>query len=519
MRAGFLYSSYMLGTVVFAVLLGCQKPTSASAASPNRDLLGANLEGIADWSRSMAFADIMKQSREFGQPDKPWVAIKTLDAQGWPTTDFGVILMASQKGVANTGGTYKLSFECKGNPSIRAVASGGTIQNLHREGGLWKADLDAPQGQDSLMLGFTNTDGGVRNLHVLRPLPAEGQFTKVFVDHIRRFGTLRFMDWGSTNGNKQEKWSQRNLPESPSYANDRGVPYEAMIDLANLVHADPWFCVPEHADDDYVRNLAELCKKRLDPKLHVYVENSNEVWNWGFEQSHYNLDHAKAEGPDAKDLSWDGKGQDWTWPARRIAKRLMQIRAIFKDVYGARFSDSVRPILAGQVVWPENWLEQGLNYIDHNYGPPKDYIYAIAGAPYFNLGKANDEKDLTKDQVLDAMSKVVDAIPTYCKADWYATNLKKYGLRLVAYEAGPDTFGPNSIQGKKEAQFDPRMRQILLKYYRTWRSMGGGLMNYFVAGATGYDGQYGTWGLTDDLTKTSPKIQAIDDILAGRWRE
>ena len=42
-------------------------------------------------------------------------------------------------------------------------------------------------------------------------------------------------------------------------------------------------------------------------------------------------------------------------------------------------------------------------------------------------------------------------------------------------------------------------------------------MNYFIAGATNYDTQYGTWGLTDDLTKTdTPKIRAIDAILNGK---
>lgn len=509
----------MIGAIVFAFLVGCQGPSSIPNASntPNRELLGANLEGIADWSRSMAFADIMKQSRDFGQPDKPWVAIKTLDAQGWPTTDFGVILMAAQPGVANIAGTYKVSFESNTKPIVKAVASAGTIENLHKEGNQWLADLVVPQ-QEQLMLSFTNTNGGVRSLKVLRPGSSVGQFSKPFIDHIRRFGTLRFMDWGSTNGNKQEKWADRRLTTSPSYAGERGVPYETMLDLANETMADPWICIPEHADMDYVRNLAKLCKAKLNPKLKLYIENSNEVWNWGFEQAQHNLQQAKQDGPNDKSLSWDGKANEWTWPARRIAQRLMQIRTVFAEVYGAEIKDRVRPILAGQIVWPENWLEQGLTYIEHNYGAPNQFIYAIAGAPYFNLGKVNDQKDVTKDEVLNALEKTIDTMPTWAKSEWYAKTLTKYKLRLVAYEAGPDTFGPNSIAAKKAAQFDPRMKELLLKYYRNWRAMGGELLNYFVAGATSYDGPYGTWGLTDDLTRKSPKIEAIDLILAGKWK-
>ncbi|HLO99327.1 MAG TPA: hypothetical protein VK171_12085, partial [Fimbriimonas sp.] len=180
--------------------------------------------------------------------------------------------------------------------------------------------------------------------------------------------------------------------------------------------------------------------------------------------------------------------------------------------------DTVRPVLAAQVVWPENWMEQGLNYIEHNYGPAKNYIYAISGAPYFNLGKLNDTPNATKEQVLDALDASVSSMNEWAKADWYKKTLARTGLKFIAYEAGPDTFGPNSIQAKKAAQFDPRMKQILLKYYRNWRGMGGELMCYFIAGATSYDGQYGTWGLTDDYAKSTPKLEAIDDILAGRWK-
>ena len=484
----------------------------------NRDGLGANIDGLADWSRTMAFANIMRQSRAFGKPDKPWEEIKTLDKEGWPTTDFGVILMADMKGVKLTGGTYRMAFTCSYKPTVKSVASTATFQNVMVSRGSYVGDLIVPEGQDALMLSFTGTGSGVRNLHIMRPGVAEGEFNKTFVDHVRRFGTLRFMDWGATNGNRQEKWSERSTPESPSFANGKGVAYESMLDLANLTHADAWICVPEHADSDYIKNLAELCKKRLKPDLKLYIENSNEVWNWGFEQAQFNLQQAKAIGPTSKDLNWDGKEAEWTWPARRIAKRLMEIRKIFKEVYGAEFKSRVRPILAGQIVWPENWLEQGLKYIEHNFGPPKDNIYAIAGAPYINLGKLNERKDLTKDEVLDALEASVNSMPSDSKAAWFAMTLKKFDLKLVAYEGGPDTFGPNSIPAKKAAQFDPRMKEILLKYYRTWRGMGGELMNYFVAAATSFDGQFGTWGLTDDLTKSTPKMEAVDLILAGKWK-
>ena len=489
-----------------------------SALPPRKAPLGANIEGIADWMRSMPFADVMKSSREFGKPDQPWVKISNLDEKGWPKEDFGVILFAAQKGVMNLGGTYKMSFRCNGTPTIKPVASAATISNLVKTGDTWTADLTPPKEFEQLMLGFTNTNGGVRDLKIMRPgAQPTDQFYKPFLDHVRRFTNIRYMDWGSTNGNRLEKWTDRTTPANPTYSTPKGVPYEAMIDLSNTIKADAWICIPAHADNQFVKNLAELCKKRLDPSLKLYVEYSNEVWNWGFEQATYNKNMAEAEGPKDPKLSWDGEGSKWTWPARRIGKRIAEISDTFRAVYGPDFKTKVRPVLATQVVWPENWLYEGMNYIAHNYTKPNEVIYAIAGAPYFNCEEAKNHPNVSKDEILNALERTVDDMPVWAKFKEHQEVMKKYGVKWLCYEAGPDTFGPEHIQAKKASQFDPRMEQILTKYWRIWRSGGGELMNYFIAGATNYDSQYGTWGLTDDLSKTdTPKIRAIDAILNGK---
>jgi hypothetical protein len=517
----------MISAVIAAFAVGCapqQSIINYTNTQPRKEPLGANLDGVVDWSRCFAFADVMKQSRAFGTVEKPWEAGKVkLDKQGWPTEDFGVILMAALKDVKNVGGTYKVSFECKAKPTIKMAASTAELKNLTGSKGKWTVDLIVPEKSEQLMLTFSNTSGGVRDLKVMRPQQSVGVFTKQFVDHVSRFTTLRFMDWGSTNGNPIEKWSDRLTLSSPSWSSDKGVPYEVMIDIANTVKADAWICVPIHANDDYIENLAKLCKQRLNPSLKLYIENSNEIWNWGFEQAQYNLQEAKRIGPSSSDLNWDGKANDWTWPARNIAKRLMKIRSIFAKVYGTDFSKTVRPVLATQIVWPDNWLAEGLKYLDHNHGTAKNVIYAFSGAPYFNLESikkdGKEPNNLTKDQVLDALEHSVDTMHEWGQFKKHQDWSKKHGVKWIAYEAGPDTFGPENIAAKKAAQFDPRMRKIMLKYYRKWREGGGELMNYFIAGATNYDTQFGTWGLTDDMANMNvPKALAIDDILNGRWK-
>ena len=48
--------------------------------------------------------------------------------------------------------------------------------------------------------------------------------------------------------------------------------------------------MPHLANDEYVRNLAQLIYRQLDPGLRVWVEYSNEVWNGIFTQFHYARD-------------------------------------------------------------------------------------------------------------------------------------------------------------------------------------------------------------------------------------
>ena len=42
--------------------------------------------------------------------------------------------------------------------------------------------------------------------------------------------------------------------------------------------------VPHLADDEYVREAAELIQARLEPGLRVWVEHSNETWSGGGRQ-------------------------------------------------------------------------------------------------------------------------------------------------------------------------------------------------------------------------------------------
>lgn len=484
-------------------------------------VLGGNLEGIADWSYSNTFADLMKQSRGFGPAGSPWSGTVKLNASGWPTEDFGVIL-GTWTDTQSNGGIYQISCQCSATPTIALTASPGTIQNVKRDtkSGQVTAQIVVPATGSQLMLSFTNTHGGVTNLKVLRPgYTASDTFTQSFLSHCSRFSTFRFMDYANTNGSAIKHWSDRTLPASTTYANGNQVPWELCIALCNKLHKDAWVNVPHMADDAYVKSLATLLKGSLDPSLHVYVEYSNEVWNWGFSQATWNLNQAASDvAAGDPDLNFDKVNDKNAWAARRIAKRIKTISDQFKTVYGSqRWATTIRPVLATQIAWPGFWLVDGLTFLNARYGAPSNYLYACAGAPYFNMGNADKNTNLTKQDVLTALQAGVNAFATDLSVDDCATLARFYNLKFVGYEGGPDTFGPNNIAAKKAASLDPELQTICAEYLDTWFSYGFDLINWFVAGATSYDGQYGTWGLTNDMANQSaPKIKALDEVLSQK---
>lgn len=498
--------------------------------------LGANIDAVRDWSLSNVFVDTIKQGRPFTSLSRPG-SPAAVDANGWPTEDFEVIV---QTGIPNTAkvynGAYKLSFAGRADVST-AFTEGGSVSNLAYDPATNTTTADVTlnaSDADSwyFALHFTNTNGGVQNVRLIRPGYAANTtqvFTNDFLNEIAPFGTLRFMDFTNTNNNQAVNWGDRSHVTDAEQSGDKGVAWEYVIQLANVTHKDIWINVPGNATDDYVTQLATLLKNGLDPGINVYVEYSNELWNGGFTQTQANKAAAVAEveaglasghpsnlmypGETARnrDGSWVSQ---WDWAWRRIARRDVEISNDFASVWGSGAIDNrIRPVLASQIANPY-LLQTGLDFIQNTYGAPNHFLYGVAGAPYFNLNGQDSQTNLSVDQVLSAMSDSITQVEQWYPA--YAHWATYYGLQDLAYEGGPDTFGPNNVAAKKAAALDPRMKDLVIRYLDDWYAQGGGLFNWYFAGTTSYDTPFGTWGLTNDITNlNTPKIQGINAVLAG----
>ena len=153
-----------------------------------------------------------------------------------------------------------------------------------------------------------------------------------------------------------------------------------------------------------------------------------------------------------------------------------------------------------------------LTFVKQNYGAPSNYLYALSVAPYFGVNSrhADDLNNLTPSQVLDELQYSLTSLANSTAIDDTVALAVYYGLKMTAYEGGPDTYGPNNIVAKHTASLDPRMKGICTSYLNMWYAKGGSQFNWYTISATNFDTQYGTWGITDNVRDLNqPKMQAL----------
>jgi F0F1-type ATP synthase membrane subunit c/vacuolar-type H+-ATPase subunit K len=503
--------------------------------------LGVNLEALTDWARLPPFVDLMKTSRVWGTADAPWTETSAVDVLGWPTGDAGVVVALTETDEGDAprylaAGTYRLSFT--GKATVALISSAGvalTNSAYDQATNRSTADLVVSPTSTQLTLSFRNTSGGVKNVSIRRPGYSETEtFTNEFKQAVAPFRVLRLMDYLATNQTRVASWTDRTTPASATQASIKGGSYEYAIQMANELGKDIWINIPHNADDAYIRSLADLLNRTLSPDRTVYLEYSNEVWNWMFPQATDNLKMAIAEavagdtsltdGTPCTQAQFDAENVSQCnkyWAGfYRVGKRITRISQIFSEVMGAAaFNTRYRPVYATQ--WAYKTMgEQVLKNMAKYRGAPASYLYAIAGAPYFTLPTEQyTSTTLTADAILQGLQNYVDVhdVPDFKTGMFvngafspgtpynggnYTQATQKaladyYKIKSVAYEGGLDLGqSPASALAKMQANKDSRMGDIVKGELDQWFGCGNDLYMYF--GLTSAWGQWGYWGLTND---------------------
>jgi hypothetical protein len=464
--------------------------------------------------RDHAFADLVKATSGFNTlsgTDAP------VGPDGWPTVDFTVPLWS---GHAMDPGRYVVSFSGPSNTVVDLNDGFGSVQKVGTSGSVQNYVVDIPAGTQTLTMRFTDTSGQVKNLKVLQPNTASGQvWSTKYVDHLKSLKpeTIRVMDMVRANSNSTSTWADRPNDEDATW-HDHGAPWHHLIDLANMVGSNFWATVPINASDDYVRQLASLIKTRLNPNLGVYVELANEVWSnatYAGKQNTMLAQQEVANNP-GSNLDFDGNTNTETIAERRYARRTVQISNLFKEVWTTTFNGTtaqpnpingrVRVMLGGQATRLARF-DNMLNFINDQYGEPKSFIYGGGLAWYFGLNKYADQfstrTDLTKEEVLEGMGLSISAYENESRFTSAFNRLNPWGLKLMAYELGVDTFGAKNIQAKADASLDPRMAGLMVRFWNAFKNQGGDSAQWFRLGANTFITPNGTWSLTDNLNNVN----------------
>lgn len=488
-------------------------PNRPNARSP----VGVNMSELVDWTTQWAFVDAFKISRA-------WIAQKQgaswgqggtlkLTPEGWIASlepgQYAETPMFDN-GSRYPAGKYTVFYDGEGKIGFN-YGSGKIVSEAPGRLGV---DVQPQDTGIVLQVLATNPANPIRNIRMIMPgfenTYQKQPFHPLFLERLSRFKVIRFMDWMKANGSPVKEWSDRVTPQHSSQMDDRGAALEHMIDLANTLHADPWFTLPHQASDDYVRRFATMVRDRLDPSLTVYIEYSNEVWNYAFKQT--------------RDLEQRGlalglaPGDGGMSMIRYYAQRSVEVFKIWEEVFGGR--QRLVRVLASQMVNP--WLgDKALTWKDAYKHAD---VYAITG--YFS-GKGIVEKEnvdrtlkMTPDQIID---NILEEIRTENR-DLLIKNAalaKQFGLKLVAYEGGLGLFSnqmgdqePQATALFNQVNRHPRMREVYQEYLKLWRQVGGGLFNqyHYIGGFS----KWGSWGALEyqnqDL-KQAPKFQGLMDFI------
>jgi len=487
--------------------------------------------------------------------------IATTDAAGWPTEDFRVVFFDHrpfnawnnapddpQRYVVDQSGTYTLSFKGQANLTswsdapvqfqnkvYDAASNTTTADIVFPPGGAPNAGTIGNYGflmVNFLQTNFGNGVQGVKDIQLMRPgYPHNSPqlFRTAYLNAFSPFSAMRFMDFTETNNSNvgypdKQTWAQRQQPDAFRYT--KGAPWELVIALVNYTGRDVWINIPVDADSMYIVELAQLMHNTLRPDVNIYLEYSNEVWNGSFRQYTYNYD-AVLQSPEDADIRastpWDDRRR-----ARRVAKQIIKIGKIFETVMGVPVASrtKIRPVFAWQIGGWLPWYDDVLLWMNATYGPPKNFIYGIASAPYFNDQGA--AANATPQQVVAAMSANSEGNVASIQA--LAQFADQWGIKHLQYEGGPDNGGGSTtnIANRISANRLPDMKTAVLHNFRdNWFSANANgaaapgtndLINYFVM--SGGASRHGCWGATEDLKYipnlvNAPKYDALC-VLTGK---
>jgi len=540
----------VLGLGAFAGFSGSRQEVLKTNERVVKLPVGMNLDATNYWTTAVPFNDLMKTAGkmitfDLSGKDSSWdsglLEWIPRDGQGYPLA-LPVLVDGVPQGVRilinNTlTGEYVLLHDGQGEYTWHNIDS-------QRRNGRTSIHCNGRGGHSYLQISRSDPANPLRNMRIV-PISFEDReeemplFYGPYLEGLRSFHCLRFMEWTATNNSLQRHWSDRSRPDFYSQGLAQGISLEYAIALANELGADGWFSVPHMASDDYMRQMARLIRDRLDRRLKCYIEYSNETWNPMFDQAHW-LRHNGVSPHWPKGFRQETRTVEPSVQAglaainaepadlpEKSAFLMARTFRIFEEEFGDEKSRLVR-VAAVQQAGREN-TGRILNYLFAVDGSGCD---ALAAAGYFGFGQADHERWLRMAPEKVSPEMIIDAADSrYGQkgGKWTAETAlyaRRYGIDYLVYEGGQHMQSWQQQdwpynQAVWDAQVHPRMYRL---YLRNFARHSEPEINCNLFMAYSYLGvrrsRFGSWGHLEspaqvgaaDLLATAPKYQVLLDV-------
>ncbi len=319
------------------------------------------------------------------------------------------------------------------------------------------------------------------------------------------------------------EWADRVIPgyyTEGSDINRKGMSYEKIITIANTARKNIWINIPHNASDDYVLQMAKLFKEKLDPNLVIYIEYSNEIWNWGFQQAQWILKHFEnGKFPAAENVY------------QAAALRAKQLYMIWMNVYNDSDDKVVRvlPAHTAHRYKAEQWIEI-MNDNDWD---------VLAITHYFGVDNpwgVTDPQHLFRDRLEALGSNATIESLVALNREWYnyiknnagedgwwkghANLAKAHNKPIITYEGGTHMVAGNNIDNPVllakmiEASRSLQMAEVYNEVLDDMESWGVSLVMPFILSSK--PSKWGDWGHYTSIFETNipPKVQVLLDHIS-----
>jgi hypothetical protein len=530
-------SGSRLLAAVCLLLTGLSAAHNASAFYNSTSAMGTNTNEIMEDDASAPFIDLMKMALPFREARPLTKGEIQYDQYGWPRSispggQAGTRILNKLPAGTIPRGYYSVLYEGEGKLEYGNDAS--LVE--HTPG---KDVIMIDPGRDNQLsatfyIKATNPANYIRNVRILPQggICASNPFQRVanasqcgggeylsfeqhsskiifnpdYLRYMRDFRVIRFMNMSGITRNPVYAWEDRASIDQATWGGAegiRGAPMEVMVELANRLHADPWFSLPHAATDDFIRRFAEYVRVHVDPSLKVYVEYTNEAWNGIFNQHRYMLQQGQRLGLDS-----DPERASWKYYSRRS----VEIFNIWEQAFGGK--ERLVRVLAGFIG------NKDMSKTILAYNGAYRYADAFAIAPYV-YGDYNALRHARN--VGDIFSIMNDpryahSLPNELNAvQQQAEIAKSFGVDLIAYEGGQHLVDSQSKSNDQypnnlfyQANRSPQMGVIYQRLLQGWKQAGGKLFVHYTTPRI-YQ-KYGSFGAKEYITQPdsqAPKQNAI----------